>query len=222
VKKIQVVQQVLRANDTIAQQNRKRFADAGVVVLNFISAPGSGKTTLLERTLENLKGVANCAVLVGDLATTHDAERLGRHCDHVVQINTGKGCHLDAPQIEAALQHVPLERLDWLFIENVGNLVCPTQFDLGEHAKIALVSVVEGEDKVVKYPILFAQAACVLLTKTDLAEAAGFDSDRFYRELSQVNSSVPVIEISARTGAGLDRWLAWLGDFRETVAGKDA
>lgn len=214
--KIQVVQNVLRANDAIAAANRERFNRLGLPVLNFISAPGSGKTALLERTLESLKP-RPCAVLVGDLATTRDAERLGRHCENVTQINTGKGCHLDAAQIETSLKGLPLEGLDWLFIENVGNMVCPVEFDLGEHGKIALISVVEGEDKPVKYPTLFQKAAAVVLTKIDLAPLCGFDRDRFYGDLRQVNSDVPVLEVSSRTGEGFENWLAWLDRFQSTV-----
>ena len=210
--KIQVVQNVLRANDAIAAQNRERFNALRLPVLNFISAPGSGKTALLERTLESLKA-KRCAVLVGDLATSRDAERLGRHCENVVQINTGKGCHLDAAQIEAGCKGIPIDHLDWLFIENVGNMVCPVEFDLGEHGKVALISTVEGEDKPVKYPTLFQKAICVVLTKVDLAPLSGFDRDLFYRELGQVNSDVPVIEVSSRTGQGFDAWLAWLERF---------
>ncbi len=214
--KIQVVQNVLRANDAIAAASREHFNKLGLPVLNFISAPGSGKTALLERTLECLKA-KRCAVLVGDLATSRDAERLGRHCENVVQINTGKGCHLDAAQIEAGLKNIPVDQLDWLFIENVGNMVCPVDFDLGEHGKVALISTVEGEDKPVKYPTLFQKATCVVLTKVDLAAVSGFDRDQFYRELRQVNSDVPVIEVSSRTGENFDAWLAWLEQFRLAV-----
>jgi hydrogenase nickel incorporation protein HypB len=214
--KIQVVQNVLRANDAIAAANRDQFRKLGLPVLNFISAPGSGKTSLLERTLEHLKA-KRCAVLVGDLATSRDAERLGRHCENVVQINTGKGCHLDAAQIEAGLKGIPVGQLDWLFIENVGNMVCPVEFDLGEHGKVALISTVEGEDKPVKYPTLFQKAMVVVLTKLDLAAVSGFDRERFYRELKQVNSDVPVIEVSSRTGAGFERWIEWLERFAAGV-----
>jgi hydrogenase nickel incorporation protein HypB len=214
--KIRVVQNVLRANDAIAAANREQFGGLGLPVLNFISAPGSGKTALLERTLEHLKA-KRCAVLVGDLATSRDAERLGRHCENVVQINTGKGCHLDAAQIEAGLKGIPVGQLDWLFIENVGNMVCPVEFDLGEHGKVALISTVEGEDKPVKYPTLFQKAAAVVLTKVDLAAVSGFDRERFYRELRQVNSDVPVIEVSSRTGAGFDEWLSWLERFAAEI-----
>jgi hydrogenase nickel incorporation protein HypB len=214
--KIRVVQNVLRANDAIAAANREQFGALGLPVLNFISAPGSGKTALLERTLEHLKA-KRCAVLVGDLATSRDAERLGRHCENVVQINTGKGCHLDAAQIEAGLKGIPVGQLDWLFIENVGNMVCPVEFDLGEHGKVALISTVEGEDKPVKYPTLFQKAVAVVLTKVDLAAVSGFDRERFYRELRQVNSDVPVIEVSSRTGAGFDEWLSWLERFAAEV-----
>jgi hydrogenase nickel incorporation protein HypB len=217
--KIQVVQNVLRANDAIAAANREQFNKRGLPVLNFISAPGSGKTSLLEKTLEHLKA-KRCAVLVGDLATSRDAERLGRHCEHVVQINTGKGCHLDAAQIEAGVKAIPIDELDWLFIENVGNMVCPVEFDLGEHGKVALISTVEGEDKPVKYPTLFQKAMVVVLTKVDLAAASGFDRERFHGELRQVNSDVPVVEVSSRTGEGFDRWMEWLEQFAASVRRK--
>ncbi len=215
--KIQVVQNVLRANEAVAAENRQRFRALGLPVLNLISAPGSGKTALLEQTLDALDA-RRCAVFVGDLATTRDAERLGRHCPNVSQINTGKGCHLDAAQIEAGLRDLAVDQLDWLFIENVGNMVCPTEFDLGENGKVALISTVEGEDKPVKYPTLFQKAICVVLTKIDLAAASGFDRDLFYAELRQVNSDVPVIEVSSRTGQGIENWLAWLEQFRADIA----
>lgn len=219
--KIQVVQNVLRANDAIAAANRDMFNRRGLPVLNFISAPGSGKTTLLERTLERL-AAKRCAVLVGDLATSRDAERLGQHCEHVVQINTGKGCHLDAAQVEAGLKAIPIDQLDWLFIENVGNMVCPVEFDLGEHGKVALISTVEGEDKPVKYPTLFQKAVCVVLTKVDLAAVSGFDRKRFLDELRQVNSDVPVLEVSSRTGEGFDGWIEWLERFAAGVKREQA
>ncbi len=217
--KIQVVQNVLRANDTIAAANREQFSRLRLPVLNFISAPGSGKTALLERTLAHVGG-KRCAVLVGDLATSRDGERLGQHCPNVVQINTGKGCHLDAAQIEAGLRSISVEQLDWLFIENVGNMVCPVEFDLGEHGKVALISTVEGEDKPVKYPTLFQKATCVVLTKIDLAAVSGFDREQFYRELRQVNSDVPVVEVSSRTGEGFDGWIEWLERFAAGVRGE--
>ena len=208
--KIDVVRRVLEANDAVAQANRRRLDDAGVAALNITSAPGSGKTTLLEKTLPALAGELPGAVIVGDLQTTRDAERLGALGVPVVQINTEGGCHLSAAQIAEGLDHLALDGLALLFIENIGNMVCPAGFDLGEHARVAMLSVPEGDDKVAKYPTLFQPADVILLNKVDLVEILGFDRARVHDDLSRINTRAPLLELSARTGQGLDAWFAWL------------
>jgi len=212
--KIDVVRRVLEANDAVAQANRRRLDDAGVVTLNITSAPGSGKTTLLEKTLPALAGDLPGAVIVGDLQTTRDAERLGALGVPVVQVNTEGGCHLSAAQIAEGLDHLALDGLALLFIENIGNMVCPAGFDLGEHARVAMLSVPEGDDKVAKYPTLFQPADVILLNKVDLVEILGFDRARVRDDLSRINTRAPLLELSARTGQGLDAWLAWLRALR--------
>jgi len=208
--KIQVVENVLKANDAIASANRQRLDAANVLAINLMSAPGSGKTTLLEKTIPAVGNDSRCAVLVGDLQTTRDAERLGQVAVDTVQINTGTGCHLSAAQVAEGLNALDLNRLAILFIENVGNMVCPAAFELGEHVKVVLLSIAEGDDKVAKYPTLFQQADVVLLTKIDLSEILEFNHDRVRDDLSRLNTRAPLIEISSKTGQGMDRWLDWL------------
>jgi len=209
MKKIRVVESVLKANDANADANRARLDEAGVVCLNLMSAPGSGKTTLLQKTIPALAPVA-CGVLVGDLQTTRDAERLSEATSDVVQINTGRGCHLSAAQVSNGLDELDLAKLDLLFIENVGNMVCPASFDLGEHFRVALLSVPEGADKVAKYPTLYSNANAILLTKTDLVDILGFDTDLVKSDLARINTAAPLIECSPQTGEGLDSWHDWL------------
>ncbi len=208
--KINVVESVLKANDAVARENRRRLEAAGVLTVNMMSAPGSGKTMLLEKTIPALGREARVGVLVGDLQTTRDAERLGRVAAQTTQINTGTGCHLTATQVEAGLASLELKGMQYLFIENVGNMVCPAGFDLGEHLRVVLLSVAEGDDKVAKYPTLFQPADAILLTKIDLLGVLDWDRARVYEDISRINTRAEVIEISARTGQGMDRWLAWL------------
>ncbi len=218
--KIKVVESVLKANDAVASENRRRLDAAGVLALNLMSAPGSGKTTLLEKTIPAL-APARCAVLVGDLQTTRDAERLGGCAADVVQINTGRGCHLSATQVAEGLGSLDLNGISFLFIENVGNMVCPSGVDLGEHLRVALLSVAEGDDKVAKYPTLFQPADVVLLTKIDLLPVLDYDKRRVYEDLSRVNSRAELIEVSPKADAGMDRWLAWLKQQRCERTGTD-
>lgn len=208
--KIQIVQNVLKANKDMADDNRRLLGGAGLLALNLMSSPGSGKTTLLERTIPALGPEQPCAVLVGDLQTTRDAERVGDVAVAVTQINTGTGCHLSAVQVAEALKGVDLGAIAYLFIENVGNMVCPAAFDLGEHRKVVLLSVPEGDDKVAKYFTLFQQADLILITKIDLIEVCGFDMARVRADLDKINTRAPVIPLSTRTGEGFDAWLAWL------------
>ena len=208
--KIRIVESVLKANDAVAQENRRRLDRAGVRCVNIMSAPGSGKTTLLEKTIPALLPDIRCAVLVGDLQTTRDAERLGKLSIQVTQINTGRGCHLDATQVTSGIATLDLKGTDFLFIENVGNMVCPAGFDLGEHARAVLLSVPEGDDKVAKYPTLFQPADIILLTKVDLIGVLDYSMDRVREDLLHINTRAPLIEFSSKTGQGMEQWLTWL------------
>jgi hydrogenase nickel incorporation protein HypB len=217
--KIKVVESVLKANDAVARENRKRLDDRGVLAINLMSAPGSGKTMLLEKTLPVLRAEgARCGVVVGDLQTTRDAERLQGTASQVVQINTGTGCHLTATQVEEGLGALDLEGMQFLFIENVGNMVCPAGFDLGEHLRVVLLSLPEGDDKVAKYPTLFQPADLILLTKVDLLNVLDYERKRVYEDVSRINTRATFLEISAKTGHGFDRWLAWLREQRSRIA----
>ncbi len=216
--KINVVQNVLDASDALAVANRKRLDAAGVLALNLMSAPGSGKTTLLQKTIPALAPQHRSAVLVGDLQTTRDAERLGQTGAQVTQINTGRGCHLSPAQVEQGLDGLDLGGVDFVFIENVGNMVCPAAFDLGEHLRVILLSTPEGDDKVAKYPTLFQGAAIVLLTKTDLIDVLGYNLDRVREDLAQLNTRAPLLQLSARTGEGLEAWYQWLRERRAEKA----
>lgn len=207
---VELRQNVLKKNDLLARELRGRFREAGVYVVNLVSSPGAGKTTLLRETLLRLRERHRVAALVGDLATENDARRLGESGAPARQITTGTVCHLDAEMVERALEGWDLAQLDLLFIENVGNLVCPASYDLGEDLRVLLFSVTEGEDKPAKYPSIVIGADLVLLTKVDLADAVGFDRQRFHAALQEVRPDVPVLEVSARTGEGLDAWLAQL------------
>lgn len=209
--RVNVVHQVAKLNDAMAAQIRAQLQAHGIFCVNLISSPGSGKTTLLERTLDELDGVARCAVIVGDPATALDAYRLGEHAP-AIQINTEGGCHLDAAMVERALDNLDLDNLDILFIENVGNLVCPVGFDLGQNAKIGVVSVTEGEDKISKYPRLWREASLAILNKIDLSPFVFFNRAKFYADLAAINAMLPVIEMSAIKGEGVDRWCEWLLD----------
>jgi hydrogenase nickel incorporation protein HypB len=208
--KINVVKNVLETSDAAAAENRKACDHAGILAINMMSAPGSGKTTLLQRTIPALLPEFPAAVLVGDLQTVRDAERLAETGAQVTQINTGRGCHLSPDQVAAGLKTLDLALLKLLFIENVGNMVCPAAFDLGEHRRVILLSIPEGDDKVAKYPTLFQQADVILLTKADLIGVLEFDMDVVRGDLSHINTRAPLIELSARTGQGMDAWLDWL------------
>ena len=217
---INVVQKVLKVNDELAQQVRERLRAAGVVAVNLISAPGSGKTTLLETSIPLLRDKLRMGVIEGDPETTRDAERIARHDVPVTQINTAGGCHLEANLVLQALDRFDLDALDILFIENVGNMVCPVGFDLGETRRAALVSVPEGHDKPAKYPKLFRQTDLVILNKIDLAPYMDFDETVFDRDLKHLNPDVQLLRISCRTGEGLDGWTGWIR--RLTEAGEAA
>lgn len=201
---------LLEMNDHLAMHNRERFRDNGVFVINLMSSPGAGKTRLLERTLNDLAGSLQMAVITGDLQTDNDARRLAGRGAPVVPVTTGTMCHLEADLISRVCEDLDLKSIDVLFIENVGNLVCPASFDLGEDARVVLMSVTEGEDKPLKYPPMFKLADVVLLTKIDLAEAAGFDRVTALENIKGVAPQAELIELSARSGDGLNRWYRFL------------
>lgn len=213
-KKTVVMEGILDANDALAQANRTLFDQAGTYVVNMMSSPGSGKTSILERTLETLGGRLRMGVLEGDVQTSLDADRLARFGVPTVQINTGSewggGCHLDANMVRCGLPSLPLSEMDLLFIENVGNLVCPAGFRLGEDARVMVASVTEGEDKPLKYPFMFRSAELVLVNKIDLVAPLEFDLEHLLRNIDAVNPNARRILVSARTGSGIDEWCAWL------------
>lgn len=216
------VKHVLEANDIQANKNREIFKNSGVLTINLISSPGSGKTTLLEKTLPQLSNDDKSIVVVGDLETTRDAQRLTPHADQVTQINTGSSCHLYANQITESLKDLSLDNISYLFIENVGNIVCPGEFDLGENLKVVLLSVPEGDDKVAKYPTVFRVADLVLLTKVDLLDVLDFNVNRVRYDIEKLNSNVPLIEFSSKSGVGINAWLEWLRKERKNSIGTTA
>jgi hydrogenase nickel incorporation protein HypB len=209
-RRIQVEKGVMALNDQYAASNRERLKTAGVRTLNLLSSPGAGKTTLLARTLQELGAQHAMAVIVGDLTTDNDAQRLQVGGATAVQIQTGALCHLEAAMISRALDALKLDELDLLFIENVGNLVCPAAYDLGEEARVVLFSTTEGEDKPLKYPRIFKSASLVLITKSDLAAVLGFDRAQALANLGQVAPQASVLEVSARSGQGLEAWYGYL------------
>lgn len=216
---IEIRQGVLSKNDQLAAELRNRFHAAGVFVVNLLSSPGAGKTSLLETTMRALLAEYRVAALVGDLATDNDARRLARSGGLVRQIQTGDMCHLEADIVARHLEGWDLNEIDLLFIENVGNLVCPSGYDLGEATRVVLLSTTEGEDKPLKYPSTFATADAVLLTKMDLADPVGFDRAQAEANIRAVNPLAPIIATSARREGGLNEWLAWLRE-RVTTQGE--
>ena len=212
-RRIQVEKGLMTLNNQWAAQNRALFEANRITAINLLSSPGSGKTTLLCRTLRELAGRLRMAVIVGDLATDNDAQRLRDAGATAVQIQTGELCHLEAAMIARALEHLDLGQLDLLFIENVGNLVCPASYDLGEAARVVLFSVTEGEDKPLKYPKMFKHADLVVLSKLDLLGATGFDRELALQNLHKVTPAARVLEVSARTRAGFEGWLSYLSDW---------
>jgi hydrogenase nickel incorporation protein HypB len=207
---VQVRQQVMKQNDMVARALRERFHKAGVYVVSLVSSPGAGKTAFLEKVLTLLRDRFRVAALVGDLATDNDALRLARSGAPVRQITTGTVCHLEAAMVEEALGNWNLQELDFLFLENVGNLVCPATFDLGENLRLVLFSVTEGEDKPLKYPTIFNTADVAIITKMDLAEAAEFDAVEAHRNIQAVRPGMEVMEVSSKTGQNMERWLDFL------------
>ena len=207
---VRVERDVLAANDTVAERNRTALEECGILALNLVSSPGSGKTTLLVRTIERLAGRLPVAVIEGDQQTTFDAERIRATGAPAIQINTGKGCHLDAAMVETAIGRLPLADESVLMIENVGNLVCPAGFDLGEAHKVVVLSVTEGEDKPLKYPDMFHASSLMLLNKVDLLPHLSFDVERCVANARRVQPEIEIIRISATSGEGMEAWIAWI------------
>lgn len=210
-----VRQNILKHNDLLARELRERFRQADLAVVSLVSSPGSGKTAFLEQTLTRLRAEYKVAAIVGDLATDHDAARLARSQVLVKQITTDTICHLDARMVSDALADWKLEGFDFLFIENVGNLVCPSSYDLGEGLRVVLLSVTEGEDKPQKYPTIFNTADLAVITKIDLAQAVDFDVAAAHGSIQAVRPGMPIIQVSAKTGEGMDAWLEQLRLFRK-------
>ena len=212
--RIEILEAIYAENDHLADHNRETFTENGVKVVNLMSSPGSGKTTLLEKTLKALQGQMRVGIIEGDIETPLDAERLDGYGAQISLLNTGHGfggeCHLDAPMVHHALDGLDLKNLDLVVIENVGNLVCPAEFDVGETAKAMLFSITEGEDKPLKYPVMFRSVKVVVVNKIDLAPYLNFDIGKFRNYLEQVNPGVKVIELSAQTGEGVEEWIEWL------------
>jgi hydrogenase nickel incorporation protein HypB len=209
---IAIEEDILAKNNRLASFNRALFKDKGIFVLNLVSSPGSGKTTLLERTLRDLSGTFRFSVIEGDQQTDNDAQRIAATGVAVRQINTGAGCHLDAHQVMHGTENFDLDHLDILMIENVGNLVCPASFDLGEDHKVAVLSTTEGEDKPLKYPQMFHNSTVMLLNKTDLLPYLDFDVKKCKEYARRVNPAIIIFEVSARTGEGMEAWYRWLGE----------
>jgi hydrogenase nickel incorporation protein HypB len=209
---IKLVKDILEANEVIAAQNRAFFTEQGVYVVNLMGSPGAGKTTLLERTAEGLTGGRRMAVIEGDIATSRDAERIAAHAIPAVQINTWGACHLDGNMVRGGLKELDLEGIDLLVVENVGNLVCPAEFNIGEDAKVMISSVAEGDDKPLKYPLMFQVSSVLLLNKIDLLPHVAFNLERFRADALKVNPRLEIMPISCNTGEGLESWLRWLGE----------
>ncbi|MEN3029155.1 MAG: hydrogenase nickel incorporation protein HypB [Aquificaceae bacterium] len=206
---VQLFKKVLEKNDLQAEENREHFEEHGVFAINLMSSPGAGKTTLLERTVESLREL-RIGVIEGDLETDRDAQRIKAKGAPAVQISTGSACHLDAFMVHHGIHHLPLQELDLVFIENVGNLVCPASYDVGAHMNVVLLSVVEGDDKPEKYPVMFRKAHLMVITKLDLLPYTDFSLERVARSARRVNPSIDVIKLSLKTGEGLEDWLEYI------------
>ncbi|MGC9333145.1 MAG: hydrogenase nickel incorporation protein HypB [Anaerolineae bacterium] len=209
-KELPVIEQILSANDLIAAENRKVLDRHGVLAVNVMASPGAGKTSLILRSIEGLRGQVRVGVVEGDVAGHIDADKVAETGCPVVQINTGGGCHLDAPQVQVALGRLPLDEIDLLFIENVGNLICPTGFALGEHLKVMIAHVPEGDDKPIKYPGMFTAVDALVLNKVDLTPYVDFELDAFHTAFRALNARASFFEVSCQTGEGLPAWIEWL------------
>ena len=207
---IKVLKDILSANDQIAQENRQLLDSNGVFTVNVMSSPGAGKTSLILETIRRLKGDVKIGVIEGDVSSSIDAETIGKEGVPVIQINTGGECHLDASMIYRALSNLPLQDIELLFIENVGNLICTAEFAIGAHKNLVISSTPEGFDKPLKYPLMFTVADIVLINKIDLLPHVNFDTDAYKKTVKNLNESVEIFEVSCTTGQGIDRWLSWL------------
>ncbi len=207
---VKVMKNILGENDALAAENRRLFREKNICVVNLMGSPGSGKTTLLEKTLSKIAGKVNVAVIEGDLFTARDAERIERHNVPVIQINTAGGCHLDAAMVKRAAESLNLDEIQLLIVENVGNLVCPAEFDIGENFKAVVLSITEGDDKPLKYPLIFKESAVVLLNKIDLLPYTNFNLENARADLQAIHPQIEIIETSCTGGAGIDAWAAWL------------
>lgn len=210
IMEIRIMKNILDRNQNKAEEVRAMLTEKKVMMVNIISSPGAGKTTLLERTCEALADTVRIGVIEGDVTTDRDAQRLKKYNIPIVAINTEGGCHLDSHSISKALVHFDLDDIDLLFVENVGNLICPSQFDLGETFKLAVVSTAEGDDKPAKYPMLFSQAKAVILNKTDLLPYTNFRTDAFMADMAAINPRITIFRTSAVKGEGVQEWLGWL------------
>lgn len=208
--KLKVVSKILDANERMARENERIFREAGLRVINLMSSPGAGKTSLLERTIRELKGSVRIGVIEGDITGSDDAARIDSLGVPVVQINTGGACHLDANMVNDVLKELPLSELDLLFIENVGNLVCPAEFKIGEDAKAMILSIAEGHDKPLKYPLMFQESEVLVINKIDLKPYLDVDLDKIRRDARSLNPSIRIFEVSCRTGEGIGEWAEWL------------
>ena len=217
IKVLTILEDILGANTEKAGKNRERLNKHGNLTINVMSSPGAGKTSLILQTISNLKQKARIAVIEGDIASSVDADKVHKQGVEVVQINTAGGCHLDANMIESALSNLPLGDIDLLLIENVGNLVCPAEFDLGEHKRVMLLSLPEGDDKPYKYPLMFTEADVVLINKIDLLPYLEFNTPAFRKSVSGLNPEVKIFQVSCKTGEGLEGWLSWLQDEIKTI-----
>ncbi len=219
-KTVAIVEQILSANDRIALDNRKLLDAHAVLAVNVMASPGAGKTSLILRSIAALHGRLRVGVIEGDVAGRVDADKVAETGTPVVQINTGGGCHLDAPQVQSALHQLPLEEIDLLFIENVGNLICPTGFALGEHVNMMIAHVPEGHDKPIKYPGMFAVVDALVLNKIDLLPYLDFDFDAFSTAVRALNAGVPLFQVSCKTGEGIQSWTDWLWARQQQVFGR--
>lgn len=213
---IKLVKDILEANEAIAAQNKAFFTEHGVYVVNLMGSPGAGKTTLLEKTIEGLKEKRKMAVIEGDIATSRDAERIAAHAIPTVQINTGGECHLDGNMVRGGLEQLNFDGIELLVVENVGNLVCPAEFNIGEDMKVMICSVTEGDDKPLKYPLMFQVSSVLLLNKIDLLPHVTFDLERFRADALKANPRLEIMPLSCNTGEGFDSWLKWLEESSAT------
>jgi hydrogenase nickel incorporation protein HypB len=208
--KVKVVTNILEANDRIAAENKKVFGEAGVYVINIMSGPGAGKTSLIEKTIQAVNGKIKMGVIEGDIAGIDDAQRIEKLGIPVVQINTGGACHLDANMIREVMYELPLNKLELLIIENVGNLVCPAEFKVGEDMKVMLLSIAEGHDKPLKYPLMFQESSALILNKIDLLPYTDADIEKMKKDSLSLNPGLKIFEVSCKTGEGINEWTSWL------------